>query len=412
MYFNFNGSGKMINYEDMRLKQRSAIFCLTGIALIFLCVLFFVNPVNGVTIDEIKNQPIIYSPIQNLINNTYYYNSTINESYIVATGKIGGQILTGGTQANEDLILNGTSSPTKTTSYVILQNGGGGVNFNTSSGNNGAISLDGNIIFSTNNNQNEIYMPFSGQRFRVGAYTTFSQTAIDYATIIGNNIAASRIQAGNISKLSSAGDSGQYIASKWSRGVWIGTGLGKGDSVGTEYYATQNMRLVVNLSGFVGIGTSSPTEQLHTTGGVRFASLGAGTVMADASGKLYIISDEKFKTDIKPYSISAIAAIQKIIPITNKFKPESGLDTINTYTGFSAQNLETAIPSAVYAKQDVKYEQKLIKGEYEVIEVPIVGSYTKSISDRAIIATLILGIQEQQKQIDTLNERLNKLEGK
>jgi len=330
MYFNFNGSGKMISYEDIRLKQRSVIFCLTGIALIFLCVLFFVvNPVIAVTIDEIKNQPIIYSPIQNLINNTYY-NSTINESYVVSTGKIGGQILTGGTTNLNNLTLE---SNTFKNGYIYL---------NTTAFSEGAVGFprnDINHIFTTN--------------------------------IYGNFI------------------------------------LSTGAKVN---------RVRIKDNGYVGIGTMSPVSQLQTTGTVRFMNLGAGTVMSDSGGNLTSVSDEKLKTDIKPFSISALEALKKVIPITHKFKPESGLDTNNFYTGFSAQNLETAIPLAVYTKQDVNYETITKKDkngkEYpETIEIPL-NTTTKSISDRTIIATLILGIQEQQKQIDTLNDRLNKLEGK
>ncbi|MDB5188133.1 MAG: cell wall surface anchor family protein, partial [Candidatus Kaiserbacteria bacterium] len=46
------------------------------------------------------------------------------------------------------------------------------------------------------------------------------------------------------------------------------------------------------FGGAVGIGTSTPTAQLSTTGTVRFSNFGAGTLTTDASGNLSVSSDE------------------------------------------------------------------------------------------------------------------------
>lgn len=50
--------------------------------------------------------------------------------YALLLGRSGGQSLTGGTAANDDLTLEGTSNATKTTSYVILQPTSGNVGIN------------------------------------------------------------------------------------------------------------------------------------------------------------------------------------------------------------------------------------------------------------------------------------------
>ena len=50
--------------------------------------------------------------------------------YALLLGRSGGQTLIGGTAANDDLTLEGTSSATRTTSYVILQPNGGNVGIN------------------------------------------------------------------------------------------------------------------------------------------------------------------------------------------------------------------------------------------------------------------------------------------
>jgi len=52
--------------------------------------------------------------------------------YALLAGRSGGQTLNGGTAANEDLILQGTSNATRTSSYVILQPTAGSVGVGTS----------------------------------------------------------------------------------------------------------------------------------------------------------------------------------------------------------------------------------------------------------------------------------------
>jgi len=56
-----------------------------------------------------------------------------NVSYARLAGRSGGQTLIGGTAANDDLTLEGTSNATRTTSYVILQPNGGNVGIGTTS---------------------------------------------------------------------------------------------------------------------------------------------------------------------------------------------------------------------------------------------------------------------------------------
>lgn len=51
----------------------------------------------------------------------------------ISTGVSGGQTILGGTAANDDLTIRGTSHATKTTSYVLLQDTGGSVVIGTSS---------------------------------------------------------------------------------------------------------------------------------------------------------------------------------------------------------------------------------------------------------------------------------------
>ena len=49
-----------------------------------------------------------------------------------------------------------------------------------------------------------------------------------------------------------------------------------------------NMDIKNIFAGNVGIGTESPTAQLHLTSSLRVSSFGAGNVMTDSDGNFYI----------------------------------------------------------------------------------------------------------------------------
>ncbi|MDB5187568.1 MAG: hypothetical protein JWO50_88 [Candidatus Kaiserbacteria bacterium] len=100
------------------------------------------------------------------------------------------------------------------------------------------------------------------------------------------------------------------------------------------------------FGGAVGIGTSTPTAQLSTTGTVRFSNFGAGTLTTDASGNLSVSSDERLK-NIDGSFTRGLSDIMKLSPISYHWNQISGLDTTTSYSGFSAQNVQTAIPEAV-----------------------------------------------------------------
>jgi hypothetical protein len=100
------------------------------------------------------------------------------------------------------------------------------------------------------------------------------------------------------------------------------------------------------VQGNVGIGTSTPTAQLSTTGTVRFSNFGAGTLTTDASGNLSVSSDERLK-NVDGSFTRGLADIVKLNPISYHWNAISGLDMQNSYSGFSAQNVQSAIPEAV-----------------------------------------------------------------
>jgi hypothetical protein len=122
-----------------------------------------------------------------------------------------------------------------------------------------------------------------------------------------------------------------------------------GSSAATNDYGLYiNSGLKNYIKGDFGIGTNAPTAQLHTTGTVRFASLtGAGaSLIVDANGNVTVSSDERLK-NIQNTFDRGLTDLEKINPIVFKWKPETGYDTENAYAGFSAQNIQLAIPEAV-----------------------------------------------------------------
>jgi hypothetical protein len=104
--------------------------------------------------------------------------------------------------------------------------------------------------------------------------------------------------------------------------------------------------VLASLRGNVGIGVVSPTATLQATGTIRFSGLGSGAVQTDANGNLTVSSDERLK-DVKADFTRGMEDLMKIQPISYTWNAVSGYDTENVYSGFSAQNVQSAIPEAV-----------------------------------------------------------------
>jgi hypothetical protein len=141
-------------------------------------------------------------------------------------------------------------------------------------------------------------------------------------------------------------------------------------------------------TGNVGIGTVAPSAQLHTTGTVRFASLGSAgaNLTTDANGNVTASSDERLKNIAGTFN-KGVEALMNISPIAYHWNTQSGLDTKNTYYGFSAQNIQASIPEAV--------------------GVDSRGMLT--LSDRPILATVVNAIKEQQTQLNSISNEFSSI---
>lgn len=134
-------------------------------------------------------------------------------------------------------------------------------------------------------------------------------------------------------------------------------------------------------------GGISNAGAVDFTGAMRLSNYGAGTATFDASGNITSVSDERLKTGIEPY-LSGLYELLLLNPIQYKWDEKSGNETKETYAGFSAQNVKSAIPLGTGENKD---------------------GYL-SLQERAIVATLVNAVKEQQQIIDELKSNIFKLQ--
>jgi hypothetical protein len=317
---------------------------------------------------------------------TYVGNNSINDTYAYLPGRAGGQSLTGGLGSNDNLTLASTSNPSVAYSYVLLQ------------------PVDGYVGIG------ETY-PISMLHISGGSSSTEGILLQDLKTTLSNKKASIKMSAYNLSKLPIKLIYGSSVSGTDT--LFLGGGVVQNNAVNlirfytaaSQYTVTGTARMSIDGAGNVSIGTTQGLARLQVNGTLRFPNLAGGTLTTDASGNVYVVSDEKVKTQITPWT-KGLSAVLGVNPISYKFKPESGLDTVSTYYGFSADNLRGSIPESVFMKPDVLNETST-------------GTYTAAINDRVIIATLVNAVKEQQAeikdqqgQIDNLTKRIEALEKK
>lgn len=145
-----------------------------------------------------------------------------------------------------------------------------------------------------------------------------------------------------------------------------------------DSYNTSSESMRIDLNGNVGIGTNAPAAKLHVNGDIIANSI-AGN------------SDIRFKTNIRPVTraIDKVKLLQGVYFNWNqKAFPNRDFGTQDEL-GFIAQEVEKIVPEIV-TKDTSKEAYRSVK-------------YDK------LVALLVEAIKEQQKQIDTLNNRINKL---
>jgi len=144
--------------------------------------------------------------------------------------------------------------------------------------------------------------------------------------------------------------------------------------------STASTFFIVASSSNVGIGTTNPTAQLHTTGTVRFANFGAGSLQTDANGNVTVSSDERLKNINGQFS-RGLQEVLALNPIVYHWNTISGLDQTTQYAGFSAQNVQSVIPEAVGTS----------------------SSGYLTLQDRPILAAVVNAVKELNQKISTIS---------
>lgn len=132
-------------------------------------------------------------------------------------------------------------------------------------------------------------------------------------------------------------------------------------------------------------GTAGNVLVISGDGSTQMPKYGAGAATFDASGNITSVSDVRLK-DIQGSYNGGLNELMNVNPIIYKWNEKSGMEMKHDYIGFSAQNIQSALgENAIGINRD---------------------GYL-SIQDRAILATLVNAIKEQQKEIEELRLKLN-----
>ena len=107
----------------------------------------------------------------------------------------------------------------------------------------------------------------------------------------------------------------------------------------------------VEAAGIVLATQNQPRLAIGSTGVIQFNSYGAGTLTTNGSGVITASSDERLK-DIHGSYTRGLEAIGALHPITYHWTKTSGYDDGRAYSGFSAQDVQRAIPEAVSAGEN------------------------------------------------------------
>jgi hypothetical protein len=163
----------------------------------------------------------------------------------------------------------------------------------------------------------------------------------------------------------------------------------KGNELEITNYENSNIVLQTYFDVYSDVGLRKAIV-LKASGVVQFEDYGSGTLSTDADGNISA-SDGRLKTVVNKLD-SGLDKILKLNPVYYKWNKDSGFNTEFQELGFIAQDVKKVIPEAVPNE-----ESQTIRLNY---------------SDRAIIATLVKAVQEQQIQIEQLKQEIKRIKNK
>lgn len=102
----------------------------------------------------------------------------------------------------------------------------------------------------------------------------------------------------------------------------------------------------------LGLFTSAETRlTISASGGYRLHTLGPGTVVADAGGNLSVSSSRDLKDDIQEWDDGDDGYLD-VAPVSFRWNARSGMDRMNRYHGFIAEEMEERLPECVGMNPD------------------------------------------------------------
>jgi hypothetical protein len=159
-----------------------------------------------------------------------------------------------------------------------------------------------------------------------------------------------------------------------------------------KYFTQNTFRAIIDNDGDLGVNIDNPTEKLHVVGNARITAMNAiNDIGADANGVLQAAtSDINLKNTIEnsSFGLNEILLLNPVTFLYNDINRK--LDSDVKEVGFIAQDVFDIIPNAVSST----------------------GTGDLQLDYRAITATLVKAIQEQNLLIKALEQRIINLENK
>lgn len=190
-----------------------------------------------------------------------------------------------------------------------------------------------------------------------------------------------------------------------------GTGVqGRGGYIGVLGYAYETgSGSRIGVYGYAGSGTSNYGIYGYAYGGTSYAVYASGNLAY--TGNLVAASDAKFKEDIMPLS-SVLDDLMKVTPrryrlVESELTKFSGI-AAGSQIGLVAQEVEQVFPELVVEVLQPGHPNP--EGSDQVPSSSQQPGTFKGVKYLELIPILIKGIQEQQAEIETLKERISRME--